>query len=76
MKLYKVTLKGMHSSSGGSCCNGIAYVISESMDEAYGKVKKYLDEKNWGFFPDRELRSVELIAAEGEYPKTEYRLYL
>jgi len=75
MKLFKVVLKGMRSTALG-VANGCAYVVADGMDEAYQSVKKYLDEKDLGFFDERELDRVELIAAEGDYPSCKIRLYL
>lgn len=66
MKLYMVTLKGMTYSSTG-IAYGISYVIAENTDEAYKKVRKFLDENNIGFTKDRELHNIELIADSYRY---------
>lgn len=51
MNLYKVKTKAFS-----------AYALSDSMDEAYLMVKGWMDERDYGFFIDRELESVELVA--------------
>ena len=43
---------------------GSSYVIAENSDEAYKKVRKFLDENDLGFTKDRELDKVELIARQ------------
>lgn len=57
MKLYLVKLRGM--SVGG---HKESYVVANEPSEAYKTVRKFLDEKKWGFDDDRELLSVELLA--------------
>lgn len=61
MKLYRVTLKGMTTSSTG-ISYGVSYVVAENTDEAYKKVRKFLDENDLGFSKDRELDKIEVIA--------------
>ena len=51
MNLYKVKTKAFS-----------AYVLSDSMDEAYLMVKNWISEKNYGFIGDGDLVSVELLA--------------
>ena len=75
MKLYRVTCRGM-TVSFASTVNGIAYVVADNSDEAYKKLKKYLDEKEIGFFMERELDKVELIAEATDYPHCYTRLFL
>lgn len=74
-KLYRVTLRGM-TFSMISISYGISYVVARSCDDAYDKVKKYLDENNIGYSRDRELDKIELIAEEGKYTQTGTMLYL
>jgi non-ribosomal peptide synthetase component E (peptide arylation enzyme) len=62
-KLYRVTLKGMIFMSIGIRF-GCSYVVAKSSDEAYQKVKTYLDSQQIGFAKDRVLDKVELIADE------------
>lgn len=54
-----------HNSTG--IAYGVSYVIAENTDEAYNKVRKFLDEKDLGFFKDRELDKIELIADSYQY---------
>lgn len=56
MKLFRVTLRGMKATYG------ISYVVAENTDEAYKKVKDFLDKEDLGFRKERELEKVELIA--------------
>lgn len=75
MKLYRVTLRGMIYNS--TCvAYGLSYVISENSDEAYKKVRKFLDENDLGFSKDRELDKVELIADSYLYTDTGCMLHL
>ena len=60
-KLFRVTLKGMLYSSTG-VVYGVSYIVAENTDEAYQKVKSFLDENDLGFSSERELDKVELIA--------------
>ena len=74
-KLYRVTLRGMtHNSTGVTY--GLSYVIAENSDEAYKKVRKFLDENDLGFTKDRELDKVELIADSYRYTDLGCLLYL
>jgi Iap family predicted aminopeptidase len=75
LKLYRVTLRGMTYSCTG-VAYGSSYVIAENSDEAYKKVRKFLDENDLGFTKDRELDKVELIADSGKYTDVECLLYL
>jgi hypothetical protein len=74
-KLYRVTLRGMTYSTT-SVVEGISYVVATGAEEAYQKVKKRLDDKNYGFSKDRELDKVELLASTYEYTGTKNLLYL
>ena len=74
-KLYRVTLRGMtHNSTGVTY--GLSYVIAKNSDEAYKKVRKFLDENDLGFTKDRELDKVELIADSYHYTNVGYLLHL
>lgn len=73
-KLYRVNLRGLASSTGVGYQT--SYVIAKNPDEAYRKVRKYLDDKDYGFSHERELESVELIADEYEYTDVRTRLFL
>jgi len=74
MKLYRVNLKGF----GYSNCvvYGSSYVVAEDSHKAYLKVRKYLDDKGYGFKKEREMKSVDLIADEDEYTDVQTRLFL
>ena len=74
-KLYRVTLRGMTYSSTG-VAYGSSYVIAENSDEAYKKVRKFLDENDLGFANDRALGKVELIADSYRYTDVGCLLHL
>ena len=74
-KLYRVTLRGMTYNSTG-VAYGSSYVIAENSDEAYQKVRKFLDENDLGFTKDRELDKVELIADSYRYTDVGCLLHL
>lgn len=74
-KLYRVTLKGMTYSSTG-VVYGVSYVVAKNSDDAYQKVRKFLDEKDLGFSHERELEKVELIADSYQYTDVRTMLYL
>jgi len=75
MKLYRVELTGMTYSVIGKVY-GISYVVAENSDQAYIKVKEFLDVNNIGFTSDRELKLVELIADEVKYSVVGHLLLL
>lgn len=75
VKLYKVTLKGMNYSSTG-VIYGSSYVVAEDPNEAYKKVRKFLDENGIGFSKDRELDKIELIADTYRYTDVGCLLHL
>jgi hypothetical protein len=62
-KLFRVTLKGMTINSTG-ISYGISYVIAENSNEAYKKVRNFLDKEDLGFSHERELDTVELLAED------------
>jgi len=74
-KLYKVTLRGMTYNSTG-IAYGVSYVIAKDPNEAYQKVRKFLDEKDIGFSKYRELDKVELIADTYRHTDVGCLLYL
>jgi hypothetical protein len=73
-KLYRVELKGLTSLTGVdlSC----SYVIAPDPTSAYNKVRKWLDEKDYGFKKDRELSSIHLIAEDYEFTDVRTRLFV
>lgn len=55
---------------------GSAYVVAKDSNEAYLKVRKYLDEKDYGFYQDRCLDSVTLVADSYEHAIKPTMLFL
>ena len=77
MKLYKVTLQNDMKDLTRNHYKGIAYVVAESPDKAYQKVKTLLDKENYGYDWERQLKTIELIADEKFWANdTGYVLYL
>lgn len=74
MKLFRVKLRGVSSFTGidYSC----SYVVAQNSDDAYKKVRKFLDDKDLCFSCDREMKSVELIADDAEYCAVRTLLFL
>jgi len=66
MKLWKVVLQGMAYNSTG-IVYGESYVVATNPDEAYNKVREFLDKENLGFSHDRELKEIHLIADTYRY---------
>jgi hypothetical protein len=73
-KLYRVTTRGMQTSSTG-VAHGISYVVATDPTSAYEIVRNYLNEKDYGFSDDRELEKIELLAEEYEFTKTKTILF-
>ena len=71
MKLYRVTVKGF---PGGRY--RVSYAVGKSPDDAYQKVRAFLDDKGIGSYWDRALNTVELLAEVGEYPECAMQLFL
>lgn len=65
MKLYKVTLVGLHYGNGIEW--GTSFVVAEHPTEAYEKVRKYLDENDIGFEKERHFNCIEEIASNDEF---------
>jgi hypothetical protein len=78
MKLYRVTLKGMtYSSLGSGTTHGDCYVVANNTEEAYRKVREYIDKKDFGFAYERELNTVQLLAeSDKDYPACGKQLFL
>lgn len=74
-KLYRVTLRGLQSSSVGMNF-GKSYVVAENLSEAYSKVRTYLNKKEVGFDRERELDRIELLADAGEFNDVGFMLFL
>lgn len=75
-KLYRVTLRGMTLTFGTGTAYGVSYVVANNADEAYQKVKKFVDEKDLGYSYQREMDKVELIAEDYQYTGTGTMLFL
>lgn len=73
--LYRVRLRGMKISTTGNAY-GDSYVIASNSDEAYQKVRKFIDSAALGFKKERELESVELLAGEAQYNDTGHMIFL
>ena len=76
MKLYREVLKGMTYDTGGGVTHGDVFVVADGTDEAYKKVRDYVDLKELGFYSERELNRIELLAEEGDYPNCGKHLFL
>ena len=74
-KLYKVTLRGMTYSSTG-VVYGESYVVATDSNDAYEKVRDWLNDNDIGFKHERELCKVELLAGTNRYTDTKTLLYL
>lgn len=75
MKLYRVKLRGMTSEIFPTAY-GHPYVVANSTDEAFNKVKEYVNKRNLGFARERELDTITLLAEEGDYPDCLIQLFL
>ena len=75
MKLFLVTLRGLNAYTTGVCYHK-SYVVADNTDDAYKKVRGYLNAKDYGFKSDRELGNVQLLADEYEFNDTGSRLFL
>lgn len=74
-KLYKIELRGMTGWSSG-VIHGISYVVAANPNEAYKKVRKYLDDNDLGFSKERELKKIELIAEDSNITGTQTMLFI
>jgi len=74
MKLYRVNLRGLTNATGVQYNS--SYVVADDTAEAYKRVRKWLDDEDYGFSHERELESVELLADEYEYNDVKTRLFL
>lgn len=74
--LYRVNLRGAQYGLGSPHQHFVAYVVASGSDEAYETVRRALADANIGTDRDRQLTTVELIAAQGQYPNAECTLYI
>jgi len=75
LNLYKVTLRSLDYNPR-NLAYGISYVVAENSDEAYQKVKNFLDKYHIGYRKERELDKVELLASSYKYNNLGAILYL
>jgi hypothetical protein len=75
MKLFLVECRGMKTSIVGTP-HGIAYVLEEDPTKAYNKLKKFLDDNDFGYPHERELDKITLIADSTNYPNCRTKLVL
>lgn len=69
MKLYMIDLRSRHAYSP-------AYVVANDPTEAYNKLRKHLDDTEYGTGQDRELVAVHQIAAAPEHCSTIPKLFI
>jgi hypothetical protein len=74
-KLYLVELRGLNGYSS-RVVYGTSYVVAKNSDEAYKKVRKFLDADDLGFEDERELLKITLLAEDYEYTTTRTLLFL
>ena len=65
-KLYRITLRGYDT----------VYVVAKDTTEAYMTVRNDLDKRDYGFSKDREMKNIELLAEDSQYPECDIRLYV
>jgi hypothetical protein len=65
----------MTYSTGINIVHGIAYVVADTPDAAYKKLRDSLDKRNLGLLNERELDKIELLAEEAIYPACGIALY-
>ncbi len=73
-KLYRVTLRGLSSYTGLQL--KVSYVVARNSDEAYQKVRTWLDQNSYGLSQDRVLEAIELLAEDYQYTDVRTRLFL
>ena len=73
-KLFLVNLRGLSSMTGVQ--RNKNYVVANDTNEAYKKVRDWLDSKEYGFRYERELESIELLAENCEYTDVRIMLFI
>jgi hypothetical protein len=76
MKLYEIELKGMTGGFGSDVQRGLPYVVANDPEEAYQKVRTFLNEEDLGHPFERELFRITLLAETGDYPLCRRQLFL
>ena len=74
LKLYKVTIRGGFNAT--STDYNTSYVVARSPNDAYARVKKFLDDNDLCFSDERELKRIELIAECKRYPSCRTILFI
>lgn len=74
LRLFKVTLKGVHGTTGTDYHT--SFVVAQDPTEAYQRVRSFLDENDLGFVDQREMDRIELIAESKRYPECKTILFL
>ena len=72
IKLYKVSLRGFIDQP----MIRTSFVIANDPHQAYQRVRKFLDEQDYGFSKDRELDSIQLIAERYFYTNAPACLFI
>ena len=47
-----------------------AYVVGKDPNSAIEKFKRYLDDRDYGYYWNRDFQSIELVASNSKGPKT------
>lgn len=75
-KLYKVTLRGQHKTEYYGRNNYISYVVADNPTDAESMMVSELKGNNTDFDKDLVLDNIELVAAEGQFHNSRFRLFL
>jgi len=74
LKLYKVSIRGGFNVMSTDYHE--SYVVARSPNDAYARVKKFLDDNDLCFSDERELKRIELIAECRRYPACQTMLFV
>lgn len=74
--LYKVTLRGQHNTEYYGRNNYISYVVADNPTDAESMMVSELKGNNTDFDKDLVLDNIELVAAEGQFHNSRFRLFL
>lgn len=70
LKLWRITLRGQLTGFTPS------YVVAPDATSAYKQVASAVDEADYGFASERELKTIELVAENCRYTNTNSRLFI
>jgi hypothetical protein len=73
-KLYKVTIRGGFNATSTDYHE--SYVVARSPNDAYKRVRKFLDDCDICFDYERELKRIELVAECKQYPQCKTILFV